>query len=86
MAVATATSHVQQAGGPASDMTQALAQEIVDYVLGAVKRDHEQAQSTGQVVSDQEAKQNLIAEVQTMIKNVLQPKEDKSKEGGHRTA
>jgi hypothetical protein len=73
-ATATASSSPQQMGGDASDMTKALATELVDFILGAPKRDHEQQQSTGTVVSDQEAKQQLINDVAAKIKAVTQPK------------
>lgn len=73
---------INTGAGPASDPANAMAQQLVDHIQGAEKRNKEQTAATGVMVTDQEAKENLVAEVAAMIKGVTpKPHKDSGKEG-----
>jgi hypothetical protein len=65
------TGPTNMGAGPASDPTQALAQQLVDYIEGADKRNKEQTAATGVMNTDEQNKEALVAEVSAMIKAVV---------------
>jgi len=73
---------INEAGGPASAPTQALAQQLVDHIQGAEKRNKEQTAATGVMLTDQQAKEALVAEVASMIKAVVPSPREAPHKGG----
>ena len=76
---------INETGGPASAPTQALAQQLVDHIQGAEKRNKENAAATGVMLTDQQAKEALVAEVAAMIKAVV-PNPQSAPHKGHKEA
>ena len=58
----------QQMGGHASDLVNALATEIIDYIAAAPKRVRDNEMRTGLLIRESDAREALIEEVAAKIR------------------